>query len=1062
MYNKIIVTTFAFFAMCMAAFSQANTTASISGFVKDTEGQALEKATIKVEHLPSGTKNATSAGSTGKFNILGLKVGGPYRIVVTMVGYESKSIEDVFLSINQTFTANFHLRSQDVMADPIIVEGMKNDIISSDKTGATYKISNVDIDNLPTIARSIHDYSRLSPLIVSSSSNGSNVAGRNMRYNNITIDGAVINDAFGLASSGGTFGGTAGTQPISLDAIEQFQVSVSPFDIKEGGFTGGLINAISKSGNNTFNGSVYYFGRNKNFVGKNPVTNAVYPDFNEAQIGARVGGPIIKNKLFYFANFEMGTRNDPYVVGLLGSNEANIFSISADSLRIIRDAVKNKFGYDPGNYDDYTKKVNNYKLFVKFDYNISDNHRLSLRHNFVTANQGGAMSRTRFAYSFSNQEYLFNSLQNQTVMQLNSIFSSNLVNELKVSYTSVRENRDLQSDPFPSVTLTNMGKDGKGIISFGVERFSQANALDQDLLEFTDNLSYFLGNHVITLGTSNQMVSSNNTFLQDYFGTWEFSPDANGSSLDNLLAGKASRYQLTYANTAATGGELKPKAAMKYFQWGVYAQDDWSVAENFKLIAGFRVDLFSFTQNPLENTAFATPHNWYGMAANSQLSTSTIPNPVSYSPRVGFNWDINNDKTYQLRGGIGLFSGRTPGVWISNQFSNTGVDVYRIDERNTKYAFSADVNNQPRPDNPKAQTSEINLTDKELKMPQLLRANIGFDYQLPLGMVLTLEALYGKTISDIEYQNINLQYEKNADGSIATAIDGRNLYSKTLVDKAYTRVIYMKNTDQGSQLNLVAQLQKPYGQGFLPNLSANIAYTFSKADEVNALTSSRAVSNWQYRVGLDPNRSELGRSSFEIPHKIMANVSYTFDYSKNFATTIGVYYEGRSGLPFSMVYVEDANGDNIYANDLVYIPTGEDDPKFNLTTKNWAELNALINDFDYLKNNRGKIMERNSLREPWRNSVDLRLTQDIKFFGYKLQVTLDAINFLNLLNNDWGRVKYVPYNSYYLFTFKDYDKETGKINAGYTPKKGANSDDIFSVDDLGSRWQLQLGLRFSF
>ena len=1061
-YNKIIVTTFMFFALCMTAFSQANTTASISGFVKNTDGNPLISATVRVEHLPTGTKSGAITGRTGKYNILGLKVGGPYKVMISMVGYEAQTFEDVFLSLNEALTLNVSLKEQATMIDPVVVEVTKNDIISSDKTGATYKISEIDIDNLPTIARSIHDYSRLSPLIVSSSSDGSNVAGRNTRYNNITIDGAVINDAFGLASSGGAFGGTAGTQPISLDAIEQFQVSISPFDIKEGGFTGGLINAISKSGTNNLTGSVYYFGRNKNFIGNNPVSDLPYPDFNESQIGARVGGPVIKNKLFYFANFEMGLRSEPYVIGLLGSNEANIFSISADSLRIIRDAVINKYGYDPGSYDDYTKKINNYKLFLKFDYNINDKNRLTLRHNFVTGDQGNAVSRSRSTFSYANQEYKFNSVLNQTVMQLNSVITPQLVNELKMSYTAVREHRDPLSSPFPSVTLRNMGQDGKGLITFGIDRFSQANALDQDLFEFTDNLFYFLGNHVLTLGTSNQMVSSNNLFLQDYYGAWEFSADANGSSLDNFLAGKASRYMLSYANTAATDGELKPRANMRYFQWGFYAQDEWSVLENLKLTAGFRVDLFSFTKKPLENSQFAAPHNWYGMDAGSVLNTSVIPNPISYSPRIGFNWDVNNDKQIQLRGGVGLFSGRTPGVWISNQFSSTGVDVLRIDERNTQYTFTPDVNNQPRPDNPKAQTTEINITDPNLKMPQILRGNLGFDYQLPLGFVLTLEALYGKTIYDIEYQNINLQYAKNDDGTIATTIDGRNLYSKEQVDKSFTRVIYMKNTTQGNQLNLVAQIQKPYGQGILPNLSANLAYTFSKVEDVNPLTSSRAVSNWQYNVGLDPNASELTRSSYEVPHKIMANISYTFDYSKNFATTIGIYYEGRSGLPFSMVYVEDANGDNIYGNDLVYIPTGANDPKFNLITNNWDELNALIDDFDYLKNNRGKIMEKNSLNTPWRNNLDLRLTQDIKFFGYKMQITLDAINFLNLMNKEWGRIKYVPYGSYSLFTFKGYDQETGKINAGYTPKKGANSDDIFSVDDLGSRWQLQLGLRFTF
>lgn len=1064
-----------FFTMSLFLFGQANTTGSISGFVKDSEGKPLHRATVTAEHLPTGTKTGAFSGTTGKFTILGVKVGGPYKVTVSMVGYEKQERNNISIAINQTYTVNFTLSDKAQSTEDVVVTADRNDIISSQRTGASQKVSQNDIKSLPTIARSLQDYTRLSPLIISSTSDGSSVAGRNSKYNNIAVDGAIMGDAFGLSATG-TPGGGAGTQPISLDAIDQFQVSISPFDVREGGFTGGLINAITKSGTNKFAGTAYYFGRNESFVGNNPLNDAAYPDFSENQFGASIGGPIIENQLFFFANFEMRKRSDPTILGLRGSSEANVFDMTADTLDMIRKIAKDKYGYDAGDYSDYTRNTNDYKLFLRLDYNINENHRLTLRHNYVDAEQGNQVIRTKSQLSFSNQEYLSTSAQNQTVMQLNSIFGENMANELKLSYTTIRDKRDPVGSAFPSVEIQNLGGDKKGKVTLGIDRFSQANSLDQDMFEFTDNFNYFLGDHVLTLGTSNQMVSFKNLYLQDYYGSWEF------ASIADFEKGKASRYYLTYANTAATGGNTKPMAELSYMQWGAYVQDDWSVMENLKLTLGVRMDYYTYSDDPLNNPAFATPHKWFGFNEAVSLSTSDMPTPMAFSPRLGFNWDVNKDKQMQVRGGIGVFSGKTPGVWISNQYSNTGVDLYRVDTKSPA-AFTYDVNNQPRPDSPAAQTSEVNITDKDFKMPQVLRTNLGFDYQLPMGFIASLEVLYGKSMNDIDYQNINLKYALNADGSMQKTIDGRPIYQGTAksakVDSAYTNVILMKNTDQGSQLNIIAQLQKPFGQGILPNLSANLAYTFSRVQDINGLTSSRAISNWQYNVGVDPNHAELATSYYEIPHKIMANLSYTLEYAERFATTFGLYYEGRSGQPFNMIYStnsgfpfdatvvkdknqKDANNDGIYGNDLIYIPTGPTDPNFILTGNNWDALNAFINEFDELSENRGKIMEKNSLRQPWRNQFDLRIAQDIHIIGtQKIQITLDVINLLNLLNKEWGKAEYIPNGNYELLQFEGYDKNTGALRASFNDKTKKVSE-MYSVNDLASRWQIQLGVRYSF
>ncbi len=1065
----------------LALLSQANTTASVTGFVYDTEGMPLQGATILLEHVPTGTKTGGFSTSTGKFTVVGLKIGGPYKMTVSMVGREKVEQIGIWLSINQNYDTKILLPESGVTSDEVTVTADKNEIISANRMGSSQHVSQKDIDALPTISRSIHDYSRLSPLVVSSTGSGSNVAGRNSKFNSITVDGAIMSDAFGLASSG-TPGGQAGSEAISLDAIQEFEVSISPFDVREGGFTGGLLNAITKGGTNSLSGSVYYYTRNQAFIGDSPLEDkdgnrAPYPDFDEMQIGGRVGGAIIENELFFFVNGEYKKRNDPTVIGLLGDNEANIFPLSRDTFNLIRDAAINNYGYDPGSFDQYTRETDDFKIFLKLDYNLSPQHRLSLRHNMVNANQGNDIVRDFDDFSLSNQEYIFNSVQNQTVLQLNSIFGQSMANEFRAAYTTIRDKRDPVGSPFPQVTIQNLGTEGKGDVSFGVGRFSQANSLDQDIIEITNNFNYFLGDHVITIGTNNQIVSFKNLFLQDYYGNWEF------ASLDDFIAGKSSRRSLSWANTDVTGGSDKPFAEFSYAQIGFYLQDEWSVLSNMKVTGGVRIDMFSYLDDPYENDRFANPRQWFGFDSPTTLNTSEMPAPVGFSPRLGFNWDVQEDRQIQVRGGIGLFSGRTPGVWISNQFSNTGVDIFRLDERNPTTPFVPDPFNQPRPDNVALATAEINVTDPDFKMPQIMRGDLALDYQLPMGFIGTVEFLYGQAVNDVFFQNINIQYQEDGNGNVVTAPDGRPMYqgesNATKVDSNFTRVLLMTNTDKGSQTSFILQLQKPYGAGILPNLSANLAYTYNRTQDLNSLTSSRAISNWQFNPADDPNDPSLSTSNFEVRNRILANLNYTFEYLDGFATSIGLFYEGRSGSPFSFLYytsssfnfdpdvvadskVKDANNDNIWGNDLIYVPTGPEDPDFILTSDNWNELNAFLDQFDGLDDQRGKIMERNSITEPWVDVFDIRISQVIPTFeDQKIELYLDILNVLNLLNPDWGHDQYINFGTYGLFRFEGYDKETGAVRASYSPRGDNTFDDLLNTNDLNSRWQMQFGIRYT-
>lgn len=1055
-------------------FSQGLTTASLNGTIKDSENKILTGVNVKVTHIPSGTVSGSRTNSSGRFNVVGLRVGGPYKVEASLIGFEKVVLENINLGVGQNMSLDITLSEKAIVTESIEVTASKNDIISSEKTGASQIVSEEEIENLPTISRSIHDYARLSPHVISSTSEGSNVGGRNSKYNTIQVDGAVMSDAFGLSASG-TPGGQAETQPISLDAIQEFQVSVSPFDVREGGFTGGAINAVTRSGNNYFRGGLYFYGRNGSFVGNSPDANRKpFDDFGESIIGGRAGGPLIKNEMFYFINAEYKLRSDPLTIILGDSASQRYFPLSADSLDIIRQISINKYNYDPGTFGSYSRTTDSYKIFARLDYNLSDLHRMTLRHNLVYANQGKDITRSENTFSYSGQEYFFNSLQNQTVLQLNSVIGSQSANELRIAYTGINDVRDINSYvPYPQITISGLGPDGLSSVSFGTRSASQANELNQKIIEITDNFNLFLGSHVLTIGTSNQLISFDNLFIQDYYGSWSF------NDVESYKQGIARSFARGYS---LIDGTQMPRSQFSYNQLAFYVQDEWSVLPNLKILGGIRADIFLFPESPLSNPEVTQTYSAATMFAPAGLKTEDMPSPVSFSPRIGLNWDIFDDKTNQLRFGAGLFAGRTPGVWLSNQYANTGMDLGRTDIRDPAFQFTEELGfNPPTGD---IQTSEINLIDPDFKMPQVFRVNLAYDKELPYGFYGTLELIYGQTIYDVFYKNINLKYSLDNNGSQRFAIDGRPLYTgRDKLNENFTRVIYMTNTNEGSQSSFTFQLQKPFRQGIFRDLSFNFAYTYSISKDVNSLTSSIAASNWQFNQTADPNTPVLSNSLFSIPHRVLVNLSYMFEIEPNYSTTIGLFYEGRSGSPFSMVYytrsnvfVGDANNDDHWNNDLAYIPASENDSKMVLTTNNWDELNSFLNEFDELDEQRGKISNRYSLRQPWRNNLDIRISQDIPLVkGQKIQISLDILNFMNLISPEWGYQYFITNSSYSLLSFEGYvsqaeinagfykQEDLNKIKAGFVPDfRGNKRNDIFNVSDLASRWQMQLGIRYYF
>lgn len=1050
-------------------YAQGVTTASVSGIVKDFQGQPVPGATVIVLHVPSGTKYGTSTQLDGRYFVRGLRVGGPYVITVSDVGYKTQEVKNISLEIGQNLQQNFTLTQQAVNVGGVEVIANKQGLMNTNRTGAATNVSRKFIESFPTITRSFQDFEALSPDIV-----GNSALGRNNKYNNIQIDGANYNDLFGLPSNG-TPGGQAGTTPISLDAIQSFQVSLAPFDVRQGGFTGAEVNAITRSGTNQFKGSVYFFGQNQNFVGTSPdAFKTPYPNFSNVQTGFRLGGPIMKDKLFFFVNGEITRRRQPLQDVMNPPDSAVQQFIS----------IANGYGLNPGNINTYTLLTPSNKVFARLDYNISETEKLTLRDNYVDANEDN-LTRNPYTLYFSSSEYTFNDKTNSLLAQLNSTFSSTLSNEAILSYTAIRDTRVVPQPVAPMIEVRDPSLPNGGVLVMGTEQYSGANALNQDIWEFTDNLSLVAGNHLFTFGTHDESFGFSNLFLRDFYGYYSF------NSLADFAAGKPSNYQYDYSNIA---GVNEPKAIWHAVQYGVYVQDEWSAMPNLKLTGGVRLDVPTFPDKPYDNPTFDTTAAFAAMG----LKTS---NPAKaqflISPRVGINWDINGDRLWVVRGGAGVFTGRVPYVWLSNQYSNTGVDVNRLYQNGLPAGFfTPDPYNQPRPGGGAAvdtllapeKTTEIDLTSRNFKMPQVFRVDLAVDHVLAFGIVGTVEGIFSQSINDVLYQDINIKPTGQH-----LAFDNRPLYgtpegtskywSVNKINPLFTNVIYMTNSSKPYEYDFTVSLKRQFGeglfsyfnvQGLRDELFANLSYTYSGSYDQNAVTSSQAISQWRYNpVPGNPNNPPLAVSDFSRPNRVVASISETVNYAHGFGTTLSLFYTGTSGAPFSYIYYGDVNGDGQTENDLLYVPKNvQPGGDINLVTYNsttrgydpapasdYAKLAAYINGDPYLSKYKGQIVPRNGGRSPWDGQLNLRLAEDIPTVaGQNIEFTLDILNVLNLLNHNWGWVETVPYGTYTLLNYEGMNGSNQPTFALALPKTGHP----WSPDQFYSRWQLQLGARYNF
>ncbi len=1060
LYSALVVS-----AMAVGANAQV-TTSAISGKVLDETKAPVIGATVVAIHEPSGTLYGAVTNVDGRYTIQGMRTGGPYKIEISYVGYNKTAFTGISLELGNTLSLNAEMKPSSELLDEVVVVAD-----AKANAGAAHNFSTQKIENTPTVDRNVYDIVKNMPMAMTSKNGGITFAGSNNRYNSFQIDGTVSNDVFGLSASG-TNGGQTGANPISMDAIQEIQVVVAPFDVRQSGFTGGGINAITKQGTNTTHGSAYTYFNNQNMYGKysavrgyekSPLTQQYTRTY-----GGTLGGAIVKDKLFYFVSAEAKKESYPssvypgYTDSYITNDVAKQIADQYQKLTGIQD------GYGQPNIDNKS-----FGLLARIDWNINQNHKLALRyqHNNSYDDNYGVDSKT---YMFTNSGYRMNNKTNSIVAELTSHLGQNLYNEFRASASFIRDHRDVAYQG-PTVQIKNVkGYDQKTniTVNIGTEYSSGANYLDQDIYTFEDNLSWYLGNHTLTFGTHNEIYRMKNLFIQAVNGSWYY------NSLNEFLADTPYQYSYKYTDPELTGGDTQWAPAMKSGQFGFYAQDKWDVNNNFNLTYGLRIDIPVIFNNPTENPTF----NEY--AAQQGFNTRVGENPsakVLFSPRVGFRWYTNDSHKTLLRGGVGIFTGRVPFVWLSNAFNNTGMESKGTTIGNKDASKENWLNDAPPlgqyANNPMgAATSQsgsfkpdIVTVSKDFKYPQVFRANLALEQMLPGDVKMTLEGIYSKTMNNVFFENL-AAVNTGEKSYVVPGVEASAAPKYSNTKSAYYSIINLRNTNKGYTYALSALLEKHFNFG----LDLSASYTFGHAKSVNDGTSSVAYSNWKYNYSVDTNsQNELGFSKFDIPHRVMVQASYNSPKYWNgwTSTTISVIYNGFSGSRYSLTMNEksDFNGDGFSGNSLLYIPTDEELSKMVFTgvdkdgealsmtaEESRAAFKQWIENDSYAKNHRGQYAERNSNLSNWEHEIDLHLAQtiyNIQGMG-KLEFTFDIINFANMLNKKWGASYESAYNLSPL-TLEYFDKTTGNAVFSYNKAEIQKSD-------ISSRWHCQVGVRLTF
>jgi hypothetical protein len=1086
---SLIITMFAF-----VGYGQV-TTSSISGVVRNQKNEVLIGATIQATHVPTGTKYNSTTNKNGSYVLPAVRVGGPYIIQTTYVGYKKDEVAEINTQLGVTSNVDFYLIDESIALKEVVVTAGKNNIFSKEKTGAAQQFGRRELTTVPiTGARTIDGITKYNPF-----GNGNSFGAQDSRLNNFTIDGSQFNNNFGLGSSAQA-GGRTGASAISLDAIEQLQVNVAPFDIRQSGFTGAGINAVTRSGTNEIEGSAYQTQRDNSstYVGNNARgTTVTASKFDEKVQGFRLGAPIIKNKLFIFGNYEQIERTEPGTTWISDGSPltgTQISRVKYNDMQTLSNFMKDKFGYVTGPWEGYSNTNSSKKFLIRTDWNINDKNKLTARYvhhnssaeiNISNSQSAGAGNRTtQFnAMSFQNGGYIIMDNTRSAVLELNSTLSKSLFNNLIVSYDKQIENRDYMSQLFPTIDI----REGSATYtSVGFDPFTPGNKLDYTTFNITNNLTKYLDKHTLVGGFNYQKYQSNNLFFPASNGVYIFNSlndfyTAANQSLANGGRPSAfvpSRFQFRYS---ALPGAVDPMQTLKSDRLDLYLQDEFDATQNLKLTFGIRANIIGFEQTALENPAVTA----MTFANGERFNTGVLPKTqLLFEPRFGFNYDVKGNKKTQIRGGTGIFTGRPPYVFLSNQVGNNGVLTGFIDVSGAaaaNYGFTANPNQYFIPSTPTLpSTFDLAFTDQNYRFPQVWKNNLAVDQKLPwLGLVASVELLYNKTLNAVHYYNANL------DAPVGTlgGVDNRPRYAGTdagvRVNDNVSMGAVLTNRDGAYNKSATFKLEKPVSKG----LWGYVAYTTADAQDFMD-AGSIASGSWQSALSVNGNNNlDLATSSFVVKNRIVGLLGYRIDYGKKYggATTFTLGYVGSQNNPFSYIVAGDLNGDRVSNNDLVFVPNKGSDIRFATLTvgsgatavtyteaQQQAAFDAYISQDPYLSTRRGQYAERNALDLPFLHRFDLSVAQDIfiKIAGKRnaFQIRADILNFGNMLNNEWG-VSQRATNSQ-LLNFVSRDANNVPTYRLATQRDASGTYLIRDTYQYNSSvfdvWSAQLGIRYTF
>lgn len=1088
------------FALPATVLAQGVTTAALTGTVTDSQNETIPGATIVALHVPSGTTYGTISRDDGTYRISNMRVGGPYRITFSFVGFQSLVVEDIFLSLGETYNQPGILNEGTFELDEVVVTALEDRIFNSERTGASTSVTSDRINNIPTISRSIEDITKLTP-----QSSGSSFAGRDSRFNNYTVDGSVYNNNFGLGNAQ-----FAGGNPISLESIEAVQINLAPYDVREGGFTGANVNAITKSGTNTFRGSAYMYYRNQDFLGSKIGDNEISVNDAFTRItGLSLGGPIIKDRLFFFASVEQEEADNP------GDNRLalrpgqtpdgqQITRVPIAQAEFVREQIRSIYGYDPGRFEGVKFGDQSLRINARLDYNISRNHRAMVRFNSFDAFQDNLINGNSIrgfpgsqryrntsrsgpeAITFANGHYSTDSRVNSLVAELNSVLSDNLSNSFRIGNTWATPNeQSVNGGDFPMIEVMEPlgGDPNVYYMSMGNELFRIGNLLVNDTFNASNTLTYFTGQNTITAGVNFEYMTFQNAFNPVWNSWYRYSTydDFVESVINQNVNVRPSHFAIGFTFDEDNPTTL-PLDEVNFAQLGVFFQNEFQVNQNLKVTAGLRVELpfypIDAPRNPaVEGLNLSIPNPRGGDNITPDVSKFPSLNPL-WSPRLGFNWDVQGDRTIQLRGGTGIFSGRLPFVWISNQINANGVmrgqrGYYAADwgvDGNPQWQGFRDDVDFYRPD-PADLTAEIpnqiNITADDFKLPQVWRSNLAVDYRLPYNIIANVELIYSKDFNSP--LAVNLAHQRTGQ-SVDVAGNSYNLYTQELPGAEGTNlreVYYLTNINKGSYVSMNLGAQKTWDFGMFTSVN----YTLSRARDYGLIGGSQAQSLWPDVALDDRNKPEEGFSRFDTPNRIVAELAYdTRVFSRHNTTRFSFLYIGGDQGRYSYTY-SGSFGDGSGVR-LMYVPRNfaeaqlinivdGDNNVVRTAQEQWEALDAFIAQDPYLSSKRGEITERNGAKLPWIHRIDFRISQDINVFRnqHKIQLTFDVLNLGNLLNNEWGVTKSPVQNNPMVYRGAD-----ANGNARFTVANEivSGAESFRQNININNTWSAQVGVRYLF